>query len=76
MLEFEFEMYDVDGVRPLPPCKPELAPDEGGADMTGHAADRVHRSAGVPIFSSAETITPSGSPQASASFSGFASSRI
>ena len=43
MLEFEFEMYDVHRIRILPPSKPELASDEGGADTAGQAADRVHR---------------------------------
>ena len=42
MLEFEFEMYDVDRVRVLAPCPLELAAEEVCPDTAGQAADRVH----------------------------------
>jgi hypothetical protein len=43
MLEFEFEVYDINWVRVLPPCPLELAAEEVCPDAAGQAADGVHR---------------------------------
>lgn len=43
MLEFEFEMNNINWVRVLAPRPLELAAEEVCPDTAGQAADRVHR---------------------------------